>query len=124
MKNIDKWTSVYYCWCRKINRLVFRTDFFHGWLILNGRWLKKNIILQKINQGISLKGNQQGPKNWFLLDIKWLKTKFRTGETNFYKSLFQKKLPGQADSTKLVFHVPIGSAESQKWLNFIHMYLG
>ena len=36
--------------------------------------------------------------------------KFRTGETNFYKSLFQQKLPGQADSTKLVFHVPIGSA--------------
>ena len=41
---------------------------------------------------------------WYRSDLK----NFRKREADFYKSLFQWKIPAQADSTKLIFLVLIG----------------
>ena len=77
-------------------------------LRLNGHSFNNYTGLKKINQSIILKGNQQG-QEVVLLEHNWIEIHFSTNEKEFYNHLFKQHVPGQGDSTYIIFPVPIGS---------------
>ena len=86
--------------------------------MFNIKWtlIEENINLQKINQSINLKYNQKDPKMFPIRCRGDWKTS-RQGIQTFI-SVCLKKKPVQADSTKFIFAVPIGSAKKSEVADF------
>ena len=57
-------------------------------------------------------------KHWFNLDNEWLKENVITGETDFYKNMYQDKFKGDTTHDYQKFGVPIGNAKMTKKVQF------
>ena len=62
----------------------------------------------------NFQGKSARTKHWFDLDNEWLKENVITGETDFYKNMYQDKFKGDTTHDYQIIGVPIGNAKMTK----------
>ena len=70
----------------------------------------KNRSKKKIRYYFKVRSSRS--QSWFALDLKRLKTNFKTRKPEFYKCIFQLNIEGHVDSEAFKFSVTIGDKKS------------